>query len=256
VIASSSDVREKWLPASHHRSNLIDEFTWRHPEWWAVLAALVAWAVLLLTWLPAVNVPIGHAHHAGAHSPSRVAHDLVCVVAMMTPQAVSTIRRVAYSNFRYRTDRSIACFLAGFLILWLPLGVLIGAGVGIATAALSAPVTIVLAAIAVVWWSRGSRMAAALRRCDRPVALAPHGWRADREHLHLGAAVACSCAITCVALMTLAAALWEQPLLAFGVATFALRQRYGRWVFARIAEDLGNELRWAREDLRALMART
>lgn len=174
--------------------------------------------------------------------------------AMMLPLAVTTIRRVAHSNFRYRTDRSIAMFLTGYLAVWLVASVVVVVTVMAMVSVAGFPAASAAAVVLAVIWQRTALKRRALRRCDAPVALAAHGWRADQEHIGLGFAIGWRCVLNCWAAMSTVAALGHDPLIMAAALVWLMRERYGRWVFQHARAAITSELRWASADARSLGA--
>jgi predicted metal-binding membrane protein len=237
---------------------LFEQFTWRHPEWWTLLLALAAWTFIAMAAFDrgaTATVP-SHQHVASTAALQTLAlADLMSVavlmtLAMMLPLAVPMIRRVAFSNFRYRTDRSVAMFSAGYFAVWTGAATAIGAAVGIVEAALGFPLTLAVALITAVLWQRAAIKRRALRRCDIPIALAAHGWRADREHIVLGLVLGRRCVLTCWAAMALLDVVGHQPLLMLVAVAGLARDRYGRWVFHHLRAVVTREARWAWADMR------
>lgn len=174
--------------------NRVRVFGWRHPEWWAVLASVLAWAYL-------ASAAHGHAGHGtGAAAMAAM------VVAMMLPLTIAQLRHVALSSLWRRRHRAAAGFIAGFLAVWLAVEAVLAVawrGMGsLAGAALAAGVVAVAAAL----WELAPAKRRHLRRCHRTVPLAPSGWRADADCARFGAAMGVSCVGTCWALMLASAA--------------------------------------------------
>ena len=88
---------------------------WCNPEWWVVIAAAVAWIVMLSMSHP-------HASHSGitlGKGHGRCALGMVAmVIAMMVPLTLANVRYVALSSLWRRRHRAIAGFLVGYLAVW------------------------------------------------------------------------------------------------------------------------------------------
>ena len=187
---------------------------WRHPEWWTAAAAVGGWLVLFAA---------AGAHQAGADS-ARNDHALglgrdhgwaaglgwwaLMVVAMMVPLSLTTVRHVAMSSPWRRRHRAAAGFLAAFVGVWVAAGAVVVAATGAALTGLGPAVTVVAAFVLAAVWQVTPAKQRWLRRCQRTVPLAPHGWRADRDCARFGAMSGWSCVMSCWALMaaTVAAA--------------------------------------------------
>lgn len=170
-----------------------------HPAWWVVPAAAGAWALMAL----APHPHAGHHGHAPARNPDALA-TLAMVVAMMLPLAIPSIRHVARTSAR--RHRATACFLAGYLVVWMLAMLAIAAAwafaVSLAGWTAAAAGAVVLAA---VWEVVPARQRHA-RRCDRTVPIAPAGWRAHADCARYGATSAIACAGSCWALMAICVA--------------------------------------------------
>lgn len=241
----------------HGLIGLVDQFTWRHPEWWALLAALGAWIAMAAYAVGGDSGVVATPHHPGpsAGGPGAgIVLTFYSSVAMMLPLAVMPIRSIAFSNFRYRTDRSLAMFVVAYLGVWVVTSTLIAAGVAATASVVGSPATVAVALVFAAIWQRTYTKLRALRRCDPLVALAPHGWRADRQHFGLGLKIGRSCVLNCWALMTLAYALGHHPVIMLALLVFLVRERYGRWAFWLVARAISREVRWALADARSFLA--
>ncbi len=269
LVDQSNDPQPLDRPAGRWRQFgvLWGEFTWRHPEWWALLIAFGALTLSVLSDRepgmltgPGSHSP-AHVHGGSNSGPSAIdpAVGLFAVLgaaaamaAMMLPLAVATIRRVAFSNFRDRTDRSVAMFLIGYLAVWTATAAAITAGVSATDSAIGSPAIGALALTAAALWQRTDLKRRVLRRCDPPVALSSRGTQADREHARLGLATGTRCVLNCWALMAVVAVVGHHPLMVTLVVAWLVRERYGRWAFHHIRAEIAAELRWAFADARAL----
>ncbi|HYW13299.1 MAG TPA: DUF2182 domain-containing protein [Longimicrobium sp.] len=192
----------------------------RHPAWWVVPAAAAAWVLMAVP-------PQPHAGHHG-HAPVRggdALATLAMIVAMMLPLAVPSIRHVARSTSR--RYGAMACFLAGYLAVWMLVMLAITAAWTF-TASLAGWTAAAVGAVAVaaLWEVAPARQRHA-RRCDRTVPLARAGWRAHADCARYGVTSGIACAGTCWALMAVCVAFTHSlPVMAvlFGVQVGA---RYG-----------------------------
>ncbi|HST62522.1 MAG TPA: DUF2182 domain-containing protein [Longimicrobium sp.] len=177
----------------------VRDFVRRHPAWWVVPAAAAAWALMAV----APHPHAGHHGHAPARGPDALA-TVAMIVAMMLPLAVPSIRHVAVSATR--RYRAMACFLAGYLAVWMLAMLAITAAWTFAaslagwTAAAVGAVT-----VAALWEVLPARQRHA-RRCERTVPITPAGWRAHADCARYGATSGLACAGTCWALMALCVA--------------------------------------------------
>jgi predicted metal-binding membrane protein len=176
---------------------------WCNPEWWVVIAAAVAWIVMLSMSHP-------HASHSGitlGKGHGRCALGMVAmVIAMMVPLTLANVRYVALSSLWRRRHRAIAGFLVGYLAVWFVVQTII-----VGTWELLAPLigweTVGgVAMIAAALWEIAPIKRQRLRRCHRTMPLAPRGWRADADCAHYGVTTGFGCVTTCWALMLAAAA--------------------------------------------------
>ena len=106
----------------------------RHPEWLVLLCAAVGWVVLwVLLWRGSATAMPAHGQHtmhpgsmsepAGIDQAASVALVwLAMTVAMMLPTTVPMVRYVAFSTRRTRRQRSILLFAAGYVAVWMLLG--------------------------------------------------------------------------------------------------------------------------------------
>lgn len=180
-------------------------FVRRHPAWWVVPAAAAAWALMALAPHPHAAHPGHHGHHGPAPSPGPGAFaTLAMIIAMMLPLAIPGIRHVAVSSAR--RHRATACFLAGYLAVWMLIMLAItGAWTFAESLAGWTAAAVGAVAVAVLWEVLPARQRHA-RRCDRTVPLARGGWRAHADCVRFGATSGVACAGTCWALMAICVA--------------------------------------------------
>jgi hypothetical protein len=165
-------------------------FAWRRPDWWVLAIAAAAWA-----WMIAGTLEPAH-DHGGALSSLSPQSWLLMVAAMMFPLVAGQVRACASRSLWRRRQRAIGAFLLGYTALWILAGIVLSIVYQSGAAAYSARLAVVAFVVA-AWWPRTSTCQAAARACHREMPLAPSGWRADRDCLRYGWAVAMSCSITC-----------------------------------------------------------
>jgi predicted metal-binding membrane protein len=140
--------------------------------------------------------------------------------AMMLPLIGGSIRATAVRSFWWRRDRAIACFVVGYVAVWLAVGLawlvpieLLGFGDWLHAPLVGAAAFTVAAA-----WQLTPAKRTALRACHWTAPLAPRGWAADRDCLQFGWSIGLRCVVTCWALM-LACALAGHGLAPMAVAS-------------------------------------
>jgi len=179
---------------------------WRHPEWWCIALSIGAWLAL-------VSMP----RHVFAHGTAAdLSLWILMVIAMMFPLITAQVRDTAFRSVWARRHRSVAFFLAGYVVCWLLFG---AAAVSIRERWTLDPKTSALLAITIaVAWQFSPWKTRALRNCHRVLPLAPAGWRADWTCVRFGWRIGGACVGACGALMA-ACALMDHSMLAMGVAT-------------------------------------
>lgn len=179
----------------------------RRPEAWVWVVVVGAWTAMLAQHLasPAVQ------HHAGHHDPTlsgtvEAAAALgmwaLMVLAMMLPTAVPALHVVARASLPRRRFRAQVLVLAGFVIVWLGVGVapLIAVQVWAPDGPTRRAVTVALLLMAAGHGlTRHQRRA--LARCHVLASPPPRGARADRACLRTGMRQAASCVVSCGVLM-------------------------------------------------------
>ena len=125
-------------------------------------------------------------------------------VAMMLPAVVPQMRWTAQGSFWHRRHRAIAGFVAGYLVPWCALGLLVSLLLTARwTHSPAVPLSLFLLAAA---WQRTPVYRVARRACHRTIPLAPLGWRADRDCLRYGFMIGTACVRSCWPLMLACAA--------------------------------------------------
>lgn len=223
--------------------------SWRVPEWWVGIAVLATWGAMI-TAAPSTQVAtaaVGHVHHAATAliTPAVVITEISYVIAMMVPLLLPTLRRVALASLWSRRDRAVFACLAGFLAVWIAAALALGVLTGVVRVWLGPVLTIVLAVAVALIWQRTETKRVALRGCHLLRPLAPSGWRADRDCLHLGIAVGSRCVLSCWALMAVVSAADHQVLVLVGVLGVMVIERFGRHALHDTASAIVAELRFA-----------
>jgi predicted metal-binding membrane protein len=192
---------------------------WRHPEWWVILIAAVAWAFILR-----------HATHA--HTVPSVGHTIigaaVMVAAMMLPLTLANVRHVALSSLWRRRHRAIVAFLVGYLCCWVVVQTGIQGTLGFLDPLLGWTLVAGLVMVTAVLWEISPGRKRRLRRCGLTVPLAPRGWRADTACVRYGVITGLSCVTTCWALMAAVAAFSHSVLVMAVVFGVQISDRYQR----------------------------
>ena len=205
---------------------------WRHPESVFVPPVLIAWSVVLV----AHRGQPAHDHHGGV---AGIGVALLAwpamVVAMMLPTVLVSARSIALNGLWRRRLRGPAEFVAGYLAVWLAVG-LPAVALAATPATMSGwPLAVALAAAAV--WETTRRKQRALRACHRLRSLPPAGPRADRACVGEGIRIARHCVGSCgpmMAAMALAphpVGLWLMPVLSVAI--------WAQTLLVRAVERLG-----------------
>jgi hypothetical protein len=236
-------------PGTHPPAPLtvaVARFTSRHPEWWVVLAAAVAWVALLWTvptevptGVPTVEVPtVGAADHgalhAAAHGPapssppwsaavlgSGATAWLLMVLAMMGPVMVPRVRHVAATCVGRVRAAATAATVAGALLVWSVVGVgVIGASaVGLTLDPGRMPLAVAGVGLLVAAYQLSPAKATALSRCH--AIRVPRGEADGLGRLTAGVAYSGWCVVSCGPAMV-AMALTRHSLLLMVVLTVGL----------------------------------
>lgn len=186
--------------------------TSRHPEWWLHVVAGLAWLVLLArsgmpeaVWTHAVAghhvaSPGGGQVDRGAvvgHPANGLHHWPLMVLAMMLPVAAPQARLVALRSLWPRRHRSAVLFVAGYLAVWLALGVGVVMPLAVLGAtsapAWAAPALVALAAL----WHLAPPRRRLLRRCGSLRLRAADGRAADRNCALVGVRSGARCVASC-----------------------------------------------------------
>ncbi|GAA3220216.1 hypothetical protein GCM10010488_20310 [Oerskovia jenensis] len=241
-------------------------FLARRPEWPVLVAAAVAWIVLLGPWLwtpgPGARGPgptvAHHASPGGAATagwadawldPASFAtgwagvaqgvgsgaaawgHWGLMVVAMMLPGLVPSVRHAAFASPRRRRHRTTALFVGAYLALWMIVGLGVTLVVGLLRPGVMAAAAVLVAASA---WELTPVVRRALARCHRSVPLGIEGRTADVAALRFGWFHARACVITCAPFMVALTFAGHPLWLTLGIATVTCLQKLGadaeRWV--------------------------
>lgn len=213
---------ERWRP-----------LVWRHPEWWALGMASLAWAMLLAANLEGFEARTGRGHHHLTEGGSTwilsdLAHWHLMVLAMMIPVVVPSLRVAAFRSFWRRRHRAIAGFLVGYLAVWTFVGLAV-CGVLAWTPRLTHEWRSQAAAgaflLAAGWqWSRIKRRA--LVACHGTIPLAPKGPRASCDCMLFGWQVGRWCALACSPLMVACTFTGHSSLALVTCAWIGLVERY------------------------------
>jgi predicted metal-binding membrane protein len=192
----------------------------RLDAWLVVLGStsLVAWSVLALDGsgltLPAFcsagtlwGAPLSVSFDLALvfNSPAKLASGwTLMVAAMMAPLVVAPLRHVRDRSFARRRTRAMLLFVAGYMAVWMVVGVGLQAMALAARWAVPDPlVCLGVAAAAAMWWQVSPAKQWCLNRCHRRPHLAAFGAAADRDAFDFGLMNGASCAGACWALMLL-----------------------------------------------------
>jgi predicted metal-binding membrane protein len=183
-------------------------FGWRHPEWWVVMIAAVAW--MFMAGMSHSHASHTHASHIGitpgiGHAQGTLGM-VAMVIAMMVPLILTNVRHVALSSLWRRRHRAIAGFLAGFIAVWFVVQSAIVGTWGLLAPLVGWQTAGGVAMVAAALWELAPIKRQRIRRCHLTVPLAPRGWRADADCARYGVSTGFSCVTTCWALMVAAAA--------------------------------------------------
>jgi predicted metal-binding membrane protein len=189
-----------------------------HPEWWVVAAVVASWPLFLVLADSHGASPTGHSHLPSASAALWRSTPFVgfllwitMTVAMMLPTNVAAVRYVAFSSLRSQRNRAIAWFVAGFIAMWLPVG-LVAAWIH---GTHPATTRIVAAVVGAAMWELSPWKRGALLRCRRSSPIRLHGSAARRSCTAYGRHVGWQCLVSCGPAM-LALAVAGHPLLLTG----------------------------------------
>jgi predicted metal-binding membrane protein len=199
----------------------------RHPEWWIVPLAVVAWLALAAIQFAAVGAPTGtgmpatmehaaHMHGGSAPGSSALAAATVSsgdlamaglmAIAMMAPVALPMVRHVTIASLWPRRTRSAILYLVGYLAVWTVVGVALSLAVAWLARITTIPVALAVTFLLAASWQVTRRKQWLLQRCARTTPLAPAGLRADVACVRFGVVSAVPCVATCWGFMAAAAA--------------------------------------------------
>jgi predicted metal-binding membrane protein len=223
----------------------------RHPEWWVIAMAVVAWSALI-----ALHGDVGfgdaspaagsdetggpHVHHPSAVTDAPVAGGvlwsigtwMLMVVAMMGPLALAGVRHVAFNCFASRRGRSMTIFLFMALAVWIPFGaaVLLLRGLHDRVAVdLDARWLVVIALLVAASWQLSRWKRRALNGCRLVVPLRPFGHQADRSCATFGIRHGWRCLGACWAMMLAMGLAHGGLLLMIGLSAAAIVESESHW---------------------------
>ncbi|MDB5584773.1 MAG: rane protein [Bradyrhizobium sp.] len=120
----------------------------------------------------------------------------IMLLAMMPPLVSAPVNHVLASSLPRRRLRSVSVMLVGYGALWLMAGLVfvpLAVATMLALHAAAFPVALFLAVV----WSCSPLAQVARNRCHRLIRIGLRGWRADRDCVRQGAAVAPWCILSC-----------------------------------------------------------
>jgi predicted metal-binding membrane protein len=129
------------------------------------------------------------------------------VVAMMLPLAAPAIRHVETATYMRRRNRSIACFVAGFIALWMAACIAASCGLAVLRAVVAAmPYANLWAALGfplAALWQLSHTKERALFRCHLVAPLRSYGLGADVDAARAGLVHGLRCVHNCLPTMLL-----------------------------------------------------
>lgn len=160
--------------------------------------------------------------------PARVLAWALMVVAMMVPLVIGAVRTTAARSLWQRRDRAIACFLTGYLGVWLVAGVAVTAALAALRPELWPHPDMVAAAAfgAAALWQLTPFKSFALSACHRTAPLAPDGWRGYRDCASFGFTIGRGCFLSCWVMMLACTVAGHNTLGMVSVAAIAFVERY------------------------------
>jgi predicted metal-binding membrane protein len=176
----------------------------RHPEWWMLAISAAAWLVLIFG-APNNEVPLCTSTPS---SPllGAISGWILMTLAMMPPLVLPAVRHVGFRSLRVRRHIAIAEFLAGYLGIWLAVGIgllVVFRATDTVRSGTDPRIVATAAYGAAILWQLTPLKRRALWRCHRTVPLALDGWRADVSCLLFGAGIGRDCVTSCWLLMAL-----------------------------------------------------
>lgn len=222
---------------------------WRAPQWWVSTAVPLGWLFAIAAWWTPVTASEPASHHLHTPLARPAAPDglvtFACVVAMMVPLVLPTLRWVAIASLWTRRDRAMAVCLTGYLALWVVASIVIGLSVDTLHAAGGSFAATGMSAAAALAWQGTRSKRRALRACHVTRPLSPSGWTADRDCAALGVQVGWGCVRNCWAFMAVVFAFGHHPIAMFGIFLVMVIERFGRRTFFDVAHGFAAELRFA-----------
>ena len=125
------------------------------------------------------------------------------LIAMMTPILAGPLYHLWMRSFARRRWRAIAVFVAGYLVIWMSMALVLVLAVAvlrIAAGWLSLPVGVLAIAIALFWQAAPVKQFC-LNRCHWTPRIGAFGWSADVDCARYGLVNGLWCVGTCWALM-------------------------------------------------------
>jgi predicted metal-binding membrane protein len=176
------------------------QFFWRWPEWWIFVLCGLGWrAMLLHSWRYAA-----HGIHHRMSFADELLNWMLMVFAMMFPLIRDAVRFTAFSSLWTRRHQAMAAFIVAYCTPWLAMGLAVAWARQVAwTHNYAVPAVMFLLA---GLWQITPMHGVALVSCHRTMALAPSGWRADRDCLRFGGTIGFACLSSCWPLMLACAA--------------------------------------------------
>lgn len=196
----------------------------RNPEYGVVLAIVAAWvAVVGLHAGLAGLASTGHHHgvHVRPSVPATLPMWTVMCIAMMVPAALPAARHVGTNSLRWRQQRAIVEFLAGYVGVWVAFGVATLSALALVDATIPSDVVLAAALGAAAVWQVLPYQRYFLRACHRTVPLPPRGWRAAAGCARFGFRHGRACLGVCGPLMAVMAVVIHQSLLWMVILTAA-----------------------------------
>ena len=196
------------------------------PERWLFAVAGAGWLGLIgLTVVEVLGDGAGHLDH-----PALGLHTLggLGMVAVMAPLVAPNIRYAALrspAEVRARVTLDVA---SGWVVVWVGVAVVLGAGALLATSTIGALPAVALVTVLAVLWQHSAVKRRSLTRCHRVVAPPLDRSRSRRSCRRFGVRLGLDCAVSCWPLMALMAVAGHDPLIAgatFGVAWYERRRR-------------------------------
>ena len=189
----------------------------RRPEVWVYGVATAAGGLLM----------IPHHHPDAASVPVGIGHWGLMVVAMMLPVVGADARRVAMRALWRRRQRAMLEFLAGYLAVWVAIGVaLVCTQSAVGTPPIPS-IAVVAGLLGAAAWQISRPRRRVLRRCGSLGSCAAKGWAATRDGVLSGVRVGRRCAFTCAPLMLAISASHEPFLMVAGFALLVSERRRG-----------------------------